>query len=81
MGCSVGCSVGVEVSMYVCVSTCVSVVLTLWKTREMDLVKARAAISQWILNTLYLQERIAEEERTRGRENERRIAEEERTRG
>lgn len=29
-------------------------VLTLWKTSEVDLVKASAAISQWILNTLYL---------------------------
>lgn len=28
--------------------------LTLWKRREMLLVKARAAISQWILKTLYL---------------------------
>lgn len=29
--------------------------LTLWKTREAALVKASAAMSQWILNTLYLQ--------------------------
>jgi hypothetical protein len=29
-------------------------VLTLWKRREMLLVNARAAISQWILKTLYL---------------------------
>lgn len=29
-------------------------VLTLWKTNDVDLVKASAAISQWILNTLYL---------------------------
>lgn len=28
--------------------------LTLWKRREMLLVKARAAMSQWILKTLYL---------------------------
>lgn len=28
--------------------------LTLWKRSEMLLVKARAAMSQWILNTLYL---------------------------
>lgn len=26
--------------------------LTLWKTSDMDFVKASAAISQWILNTL-----------------------------
>lgn len=31
--------------------------LTLWNTRDVDLVKASAAISQWILNTLYLQDR------------------------
>ena len=30
-------------------------VLTLWNTREMALVNASAAISQWILNTLYLE--------------------------
>lgn len=30
-------------------------VLTLWKTREVALVNANAAINQWILNTLYLQ--------------------------
>lgn len=29
-------------------------VLTLWKTKDVDLVKASAAMSQWILNTLYL---------------------------
>lgn len=29
-------------------------VLTLWKTNDVALVKASAAISQWILNTLYL---------------------------
>lgn len=28
---------------------------TLWKTKDADLVKASAAISQWILKTLYLQ--------------------------
>lgn len=28
--------------------------LTLWKTNEADLVKASAAMSQWILKTLYL---------------------------
>lgn len=33
---------------------CAHGVLTLWKTNDVDLVKARAAISQWILNTLYL---------------------------
>lgn len=31
-------------------------VLTLWKSREMLLVNARAAMSQWILKTLYLPE-------------------------
>lgn len=29
--------------------------LTLWNTKDVDFVKASAAMSQWILNTLYLQ--------------------------
>lgn len=35
-------------------SLCGDVALTLWKINDVDLVKASAAISQWILNTLYL---------------------------
>lgn len=34
---------------------CGDAALTLWKTNDVDLVKASAAINQWILNTLYLQ--------------------------
>lgn len=33
-------------------------VLTLWKSRDTLLVNARAAMSQWILKTLYLRERV-----------------------
>lgn len=31
--------------------------LTLWNTKDVDFVKASAAMSQWILNTLYLQKK------------------------